>query len=90
MINDKQEVIRLENMKQCGFGVDSMKQIKVCTRCGNTSSVKQQFCTECGYRLPDKSLYEIYKERHKICPKCETVVTDESDYCPQCGEKIVN
>lgn len=90
MINDKLEVIRLENMKQYGFGVEAMKLIKVCTRCGNTSSTNQQFCTECGYRLPEKTLYDTYKERHKICPQCETVVTDETDYCPQCGEKIEN
>ncbi len=84
----KLELLRLENMKQCGFGVDEMKKIKVCTTCGNPSHHTEQFCRECGYRLPDKTLYDIYKERHKTCPSCETVVADNSEYCPQCGNKL--
>ncbi len=82
------EAIRLENMKQYGFGIEAMKQIKVCHKCGNTLSASQQFCTACGHRLPEKSLYDMYKERHKTCPACDTVVTNECDYCPQCGKKI--
>ncbi len=89
-MNEKLEAIRLENMKQYGFGVEAMKRTKVCHKCGNTLSVDQQFCTECGHRLSDRTLYDIYKERHKTCPACDTVVTDESDYCPQCGEKCGN
>lgn len=87
-MTDKLERIRFENMKERGFGIERMKQIKVCTRCGNTSEEKKQFCTECNHRLPDKTLYDIYKERHKTCPHCDTVVSNETDYCPQCGTKI--
>ncbi len=89
-MTEKLEAIRLENMKQYSFGVEAMKEIKVCTICGNTSPAHQQFCTECGHRLAEKTLYDIYKERHKTCPNCDTVVADECDYCPQCGEKIEN
>ncbi len=89
-MSEKLEKIRLENMKQYGFGVEAMKQIKVCAECGNSSSANQQFCTECGHRLPEKTLYDTYKERHKCCPACDTVVTDESDYCQQCGAKLEN
>ncbi len=89
-MTEKLEAIRLENMEQYGFGVEAMKKIKVCHNCGNALSDHQQFCTECGHRLFDKTLYDIYKERHKTCPACDTVVTNETDYCPQCGEKIEN
>ncbi len=87
-MTEKLEAIRLENMKQYGFGVEKMKQTKICTECGNKLSSDQQFCTECGHKLCEKTLYDIYKERHKTCPNCDTVVTNECDYCPQCGKKF--
>ncbi len=87
-MTEKLEAIKLENMKQYGFGIEAMKQIKICHKCKNASPTHQQFCTECGHRLPEKNLYDIYKERHKSCPACDTVVADECEYCPQCGEKI--
>ncbi len=89
-MREQVERIRKENMKQYGFGVEAMQQIKVCGECGTTAKSTQSFCTACGHRLPDKTLYDIYKERHKCCPTCDTVVADESDYCPQCGRKLKN
>lgn len=85
---EKLEVIRLENMRELGFGTDSMKQLKICTACGKMSPHTEAFCRECGRRLPEKTLYDIYKERHTVCLSCETVVSQDSEYCPQCGKKI--
>ena len=87
-MNEKLERIRIENMKRGGFGVDAMKEIRICTGCGNPSPSNEAYCRECGHRLPSKTLYDIYKERHTVCPRCETVVSDSSDYCPQCGTKL--
>ncbi len=88
MTNEHLEELRLENMKQCGFGIEAMKERKICTQCGNPSPVTQEFCKECGYRLPDKTLYDIYRERHSVCGICETVVAGHSGYCPQCGSRL--
>lgn len=88
MTVDKLERIRQESMEQYGFGPNAMKKVKVCTKCGQPSPNAQQFCTTCGDQLPDKTLYDIYKERHPCCPKCDTVLSDGMDYCPQCGTKI--
>ena len=87
-MTEKLEMLRLENMKQCGFGVEAMKEVKVCEKCGNPSPVQEVYCRECGSKLPDKTLYDIYKERHTVCPACDTVVASDSDYCPQCGTKL--
>ena len=87
-MTEKLEQIRLENMKQCGFGVEAMKEVKVCTICGNPSLSSEAYCRECGNKLPDKTLYDIYKERHTVCPVCDTVLASDSDYCPQCGTKV--
>lgn len=52
MTADKLELIRQQSMEQYGFGPAAMKKVKVCTVCGNPSPSDQQFCTECGHRLP--------------------------------------
>lgn len=85
---EKLERLRQQNMNYCGFGPNAMKKLKVCRECRASAPSDQQFCTECGHRLPEKTLYDIYKERHTCCPKCDTVVCDSSEYCPQCGEKL--
>ena len=74
MTADRLEMIKLQNMELYGFGPAAMKKVKV--------------CTECGHRLPDKTLYDVYKERHRCCPVCDTVLSNEMGYCPQCGRKL--
>ena len=88
MTADKLELIRQQSMEQYGFGPNAMKKVKVCTQCGNPSPSDERFCKECGYRLPEKTLYDIYKERHVCCPTCDTVLSDGMSFCPQCGTKI--
>ena len=88
MTADKLELSRQQNMEYYGFGPAAMKKIVVCAHCGTPSPREQNFCMECGYRLPDKTLYDLYLERHKVCPVCGTVLTDGMDFCPQCGTKI--
>lgn len=86
-MTDRLEQIRKQSMEQYGFGPNAMKKVKVCTKCGHPSPADEQFCRECGVRLSDKTLYDIYKERHKSCPVCDTVFSNVG-YCPQCGTKI--
>ena len=88
MTADRLEMIKLQNMELYGFGPAAMKKVKVCTECGNPTPSDKQFCTECGHRLPDKTLYDVYKERHRCCPVCDMVLSNEMGYCPQCGRKL--
>ena len=82
------EMIRLENMEERGFGPEAMKRIKVCTKCGSSTSVEYDRCLKCGEALSEETVYDSYKSRHKYCTKCDTVVSAEKKYCPQCGEKL--
>ncbi len=84
---NRYENMRRENMLFYGFGIEAMKSKKVCAECGMVADSSLRFCRECGHRLPSKTLYDIYKERHKCCPACDTVLADEMEYCPQCGAK---
>ena len=88
MTTEKLELHRQQNMDHYGFGPSAMKKIRVCTHCGTPSQTESHFCVECGHRLPDKTLYDLYLERHEQCSTCGTVLTEDMEYCPQCGTKL--
>ena len=87
MTAEKLEQSRQQNMEHYGFGPSAMKKIRVCTHCGTPSQTERNFCVECGRRLPEKTLYDLYRDRHEICFVCETILTEEMDFCPKCGAK---
>lgn len=80
--------VRLESMHQYSFGTDTMKSIKICGICGAVSSVSESICAGCGEKLPEDTLFQMYKSRHISCASCATVVSDNARFCPKCGEKI--
>lgn len=82
------EQVRQQSMDEYGFGPRAMKKLKVCKACGYASPSERSFCTECGEKLPEKTLFQEYAGRHKYCKTCDTVVREDTEYCPQCGEKL--
>lgn len=88
MITKRTEWSRREGMRRYGFGIQAMRQIKVCRGCGAPARAEQNYCKECGSPLPQRTLYEEYKLRHKVCIHCDIAVPDEAEYCPQCGRKL--
>ena len=88
MTVEKLERSRQENMAYYGFGPSAMKKLRVCTVCGTPAPSEKNFCVECGHRLPDKTLYDLYLERHKQCSACGNVLTEAMEFCPQCGMKL--
>lgn len=73
-----------------GFGVQVMKETKVCKACGNIELAANYRCSKCGERLPRRTLFQIYQQKHKICEFCDTVLAVYMKYCPHCGTKIEN
>lgn len=88
MTRQQIEQIRLESMKQYGFGPEAMKLLKVCANCGATVSAEQQTCGECGSGLPQETLYQFYLNLHRRCPVCETALSDNAIFCPNCGTML--
>ncbi len=82
------ERVRKEGMLHYGFGIDAMKSIKVCEKCGEMADVSQQYCKACGAALLDENLYQLYVKRHRHCLMCGTVVNEKMKYCPQCGQRL--
>lgn len=87
MTAERLEQSRRYNRNYYGFGPEAMKNIRICSRCKAPSSTATRFCGACGGRLPHKTLYQLYRERHAVCPGCDTVLTDEMAFCPHCGKE---
>ncbi len=88
MTNAQLEKFRQENMAYYGFGPSAMKAIRACDECGIPAPQEKQYCTECGHKLPEKTLYDLYLERHAVCSECKTVLAEKMKFCPQCGMRI--
>ena len=79
---------RRETRLYYGFGVNPAKAMKVCTECGSVCKAAENFCTECGERLPEKNLYELSIEDAVRCPHCGTILEGSEDFCPICGKGL--
>lgn len=73
-----------------GFGTENMKRLKICPCCGNAQTAKNRFCKVCHTKLPEKTVFDIYKAKHCCCTKCENVLPNDAEYCPMCGTKQNN
>ena len=68
------KALRRVMLLEYGFGPETLQQRKV--------------CTDCGAALPEKTLYDLYRARHRCCLHCGVVVTDVAVYCPECGTRL--
>ena len=82
-----QNVIRNDSLSCLGFGREAMERVKVCGFCSSLEPSRNAVCSDCGERLPKKTLYDLYREQHEICDKCGTVLSEKMRYCPRCGKK---
>ncbi len=87
-MTDNYRLIRKAGKKQYGFGVERMKEIKVCTHCKTVASASKLFCPECSKMLPRETVYMQYQKRHRTCQICGHVVTNSMQFCPDCGQKL--
>lgn len=71
-----------------GFGVKAMNRIKVCVHCGQTEPAGNYICSGCGEKLPQMTVFQLYRLQHRLCPICDTVLADYMRFCPHCGQKI--
>ena len=83
------ERVKREGMQHYGFGIDAMKEIKICSDCGEMINAKEENC-KCGALLPDETLYEIYVKRHRHCERCGAIVNNDAHFCPDCVVKLTN
>ena len=88
-MTDRYRAIRRESKRLYGFGIERMKEIKVCSHCGTLASAFKFFCPECGKMLPKDTVYMQYQKRHRCCSKCGHVVSNSMQFCPDCGQKLV-
>lgn len=82
------KALRRVMLLEYGFGPETLQQRKVCPACGRANRAQDTHCTDCGAALPKKTLYDLYRARHRCCLNCGVVVTDVAVYCPECGTRL--
>ena len=74
-------------LEHFGFGTENMKKLKICPCCGNAQKVRNRLCDVCHTKLSGKTIFDIYKSKHRCCGNCGNVLPDDAEYCPLCGAK---
>ena len=82
------QALRRVVLLEYGFGPETLRGRKVCPVCGRANSAGRTDCADCGARLPEMTLYDLYRSRHRCCPGCGVAVTDVARYCPECGARL--
>lgn len=80
--------IRQVFLMERGFGPDTMRQTRVCPRCGRGNPAAGESCADCGAPLGE-TLLDLYRSRHPCCTKCGIAVTHTAAYCPRCGTQLL-
>lgn len=87
---DRDEMVRreasvsLENLKK-KIDPALMKDMPVCTSCGESVVVSYCFCTKCGVDLKSQKWVSAYK----LCEKCKKPVDPEWNVCSYCGNQLI-
>ena len=79
---------RRVELLEYGFGPETMRLMKICLACGKANRAQDARCTDCGAALPEQTLYDFYRARHRCCPGCGIAVTRVARYCPECGRRL--
>lgn len=82
------KALRQVTLLEYGCGPDTLRRRKICPSCGKANSADRTDCADCGARLPEMTLYDLYRSRHRCCPGCGVAVTDVARYCPECGARL--
>ena len=83
-----ERALRRVVLLEYGFGPETLRGRKVCPVCGKANSAGQTDCADCGAALPENTLYDFYRSRHRCCPGCGVAVTNVALYCPECGTRL--
>lgn len=77
-----------DELERYGFGIRAMEKVKVCPRCGAAAKASEQYCGECGAKLPEDNLFQSYKKQSRYCAVCDTIVPAKVQFCPKCGTQL--
>ena len=81
------KLTKKDALEHFGFGTKKMKSFKICPCCRNAQAAKNKFCKVCQTKLPEETVFDIYKAKHCCCTKCENVLPNDAEFCPLCGAK---
>ena len=82
------EALRRVVLLEYGFGPETLQGRKICPVCGRAGRADRTHCADCGSPMPETTLYDFYRSRHRCCPGCGVAVTEVARYCPECGARL--
>ena len=82
------QALRRVVLLEYGFGPETLQQRNVFLFFCRANRAQDTHGTDCGAALPEKTLYDLYRARHRCCLNCGVVVTDVAVYCPECGTRL--
>ena len=82
------KALRQVMLLEYGFGPETMGRRKICKECGRANLAQNTHCIDCGAMLPEETLLDFYRSRHRCCSCCGVAVTDIAVYCPECGTRL--
>lgn len=59
-----------------------LRKFKICPKCGQAANANNNYCPECGSKLPD------HTAAVRICPKCGAENDPFAETCVKCGEHM--
>jgi RNA polymerase subunit RPABC4/transcription elongation factor Spt4 len=62
-----------------------MKDMPVCTSCGERVVISYRFCTKCGVDIKNQNWVSAYK----LCEKCKNPVDPQWNVCSYCGNQLI-
>ncbi len=80
----REAIVCLENLKK-KLNPSLMKDMPVCTSCGESVVISSRFCTKCGVDLKSQKWVSVYK----LCEKCKNPVDPEWNVCSYCGNQLI-
>lgn len=66
----------------------TVKESKVCSKCGILNSADARFCSGCGHNLQSVPPEEPAVDK-TTCHECGFVVVSEAKFCPNCGTSLI-
>ena len=61
---------------------NELRKFKICPKCGQAADANNNYCPECGFRLPD------HTAAVSICKKCGAENDPFAETCVKCGGKM--
>ena len=78
-----------DNIKVLKEKINEIKNITLCTSCGNEVDKSNSFCNKCGAKVQAEPAASTANEDNTLkCPSCNAKIEASTVFCSSCGTKV--